>query len=86
MIQLAVANIRDSLILTNGYVVGNILGKDVSEPSIIQTSNQMVLYVDFTKGSLTSDEIKVEFSDDGINWTQSSGDQTDGASDIAFKP
>jgi len=62
-----ISTVRDSLVLTGSYVAGTVVG-----PSDVQTilENQAVLYVSFTKGSLTTAEIKVEFSDDGITYYQ----------------
>lgn len=50
--------IRSAAILTNAYVAGTIL-KDCSG------YDQLTLYVDFTIGSLTDLQVKVEFSVDG---------------------
>ena len=54
--------VRASAVLTNGYVAGTIL--DISE------ANQVVLFMNFTIGSLTSASVKVETSYDGTNYTQ----------------
>ena len=60
--------VRTAAILTNSYVAGTVIGAD----NITQVSleNQLILYVDFTIGSLTTAEIKIEFSADGTNWVQ----------------
>lgn len=55
--------IRSSVILTGSYVASTVLSE-------VHGQNQLVLYVDFTKGSLTTAEIKVEFSTDGTNYYQ----------------
>lgn len=60
-------NIRSAAILTNGYVAGTVLGPTNGNPSAY---NQLIVYVDFTKGSLTSLEIKIEFSHDGTTYRQ----------------
>lgn len=63
--------IRASAILTNSYVAGGIIGGTVTInylPVGIGQKNQLILYVDFTLGSLTTAEIKIEFSNDGIDW------------------
>ncbi len=63
--------IRASAVLTNSYVAGVIIGKDLQPFSGLQNlweNNQLILFVDFTKGSLTSASIQVEFSQDGTNW------------------
>lgn len=67
--------IRDALILTTSYVAGRIIGQVPSDlasnpPDVAYLSgpvglrNQLILYVDFTIGSLTTAEIKVEFNND----------------------
>ena len=72
--------IRDAAILTTGYVAGNVIGavnageKPASGQMLqhfVGTAglfNQIILYVDFTKGSLTTAEILVEFSDNNVDW------------------
>jgi len=55
--------IRPSAILTNSYVAGVTL-------TDLKYKNQLVLFIDFTKGSLTTAEVKIEFSDDGVNFYQ----------------
>ena len=65
--------IREAAVLTNSYVAGNIIG-DASE------YNTLSLEVDFTLGSLTSMEMKVEVSNDGTNWYQQVAESTSGGS------
>jgi len=55
--------IRASAILTNSYVAGTTINNANHE-------DQLIIYVDFTIGSLTSAELKVEFSDDDITYYQ----------------
>lgn len=55
--------IRSAAILTTSYVAGT----DIEE---VYDRNQLIILVDFTKGSLTSAELKIEFSPDGTNWFQ----------------
>lgn len=57
--------VRAADALTTSYVAGTIL--DLSAKY-----NTAVLLVDFTKQSLTTAEVKVEFSPDGTNWYQES--------------
>lgn len=57
--------VRASAITTNAFVAGTVV--DMT-PEI----NQMVLYIDFTIGSLTSMEIKVEFSNNDSAYYQES--------------
>ena len=59
--------IRSAAILTTSYVAGTDLGPTNGRPS---KNNQLIIYADFTIGSLTTAEIKVEFSHDGTNWYQ----------------
>jgi hypothetical protein len=58
--------VRSPAILTDAYVAGTIIGRNTTEPNIITTTNndQLVLLYDFTIGSLTSAEIKVEFANE----------------------
>lgn len=60
--------IRASAVLTNAYVVGTIL--DGPSGVGMHLMNQLMLYINFTIGSLTSASVKVEFSNDyvaGVN-------------------
>lgn len=63
--------IRSSAILTGSYVAGTVLGPTgqgtLGDPV---ENNQLILLVSFTIGSLTSAEIKVEFSDDNTTFYQ----------------
>lgn len=61
--------IRASAVLTNGYVAATVLGA-ATESSQNGLRNQLMLLVDFTLGSLTSAQIKVEFSPDGTDYYQ----------------
>ena len=74
-------NVRSAAILTNSYVAGNVIGSDVGKREIVRGNNQLVLLVDFTKGSLTSAEIKIEYSDDGTNWYQEAFGNLSGSTD-----
>lgn len=58
----AVQTVRSAAILTGSYVSGEVLDSGLR--------NQLVLIISFTKGSLTSAEIKLEFSYDGTNYFQ----------------
>lgn len=49
--------IRPSAVLTTSYVAATLIELD-------QDDQEVVLYVDFTIGSLTTAELKVEFSDE----------------------
>lgn len=55
--------VRSAAILTGSYVAGTVLDST-------HQYNQLVLYVDFTIGSLTSLQVKVEFSADGTAYYQ----------------
>lgn len=60
--------IRSAAILTNGWVAGTVLGPS-NFPRLINKT-KMVVYIDFTKGSLTDGQVKVEFSNDGTDYYQ----------------
>ena len=76
--------VRSAAILTNSYVAGITLGAEttttLSQPN---EYNQLMLYISFTKGSLTSAEIKVEFSTDNSTYYQETGEKIDTATGIA---
>lgn len=61
------AIIRASAVLTTSYVAATVI-------SNAEKCNQLVLYVPFTKGSLTTAELKVEFSDDNLTYFQETSD------------
>jgi len=61
-------SIRAAAILTTSYVAWTVLGQTDSNTN--QELNQLVLYIDFTIWSLTSVELKIEFSDDWVNFYQ----------------
>jgi len=55
--------IRAAAVLTTSYVASDILDG-------VENFRALKLYTDFTKGSLTTVELKIEFSHDGISWYQ----------------
>ena len=55
--------VRADAILTTSYVAG-------IEVVDLEKSNQLMIYLKYTKGSLTSFQLKIEFSDDGSNYYQ----------------
>ena len=55
--------VRSSLILTDTYVAGTVI-------EIPESFNQLNLLVDFTKGDLTTCELKIEYSLDGLGYYQ----------------
>ena len=61
--------IRSALVLTTSYVAASTVQ--------VQGFTQLVLYVNFTKGSLDSGEIKIEFSDDNSTFFQESFEDDD---------
>lgn len=63
--------VRSSAVLTTSYVAGTVLEE-------IHNYNQLVLLVDFTIGSLTSVELKVEYSYDGTTYVQDSNSAVSG--------
>lgn len=64
--------VRASAILTNSYVAGTTI-------SDAHLYSQLVLYINFTIGSLTSSEIKVEFSNDNTTFFQETFSSVSGA-------
>jgi hypothetical protein len=76
--------IRSAAILTNAYVAGTTLGAEttttLSQPN---EYNQLVLLISLTKGSLTSAEVKVEFSPDNTTYYQETAEKVDTATGIA---
>jgi hypothetical protein len=78
--------IRSAAILTNSYVAATTISDDV------ESYNQLILYVAYVKGSLTSLELKVEFSHDGSTFFQdanksvSSGTSTVSVNEYTFAP
>lgn len=75
--------IRSSLILTNSYVAGTVLGLGTLTSGVVNLNNQLILYVQFTLGSLTTGEIKVEFSNDNATWVQETYDDIATSTGIA---
>ena len=68
-------NIRSSAVLTGSYVAATVLGAEAgTTPDTYTTNpneyNQVVLYVDFTIGSLTDMLLNVEFSPDNSSYYQ----------------
>lgn len=69
-LQYTSRQIRTGAILTTSYVSADVLGLD--DNNTAQTLNQSVLLIDLTIWSLTSMELKIEYSDDNINFYQQS--------------
>ena len=59
--------VRTAAILTGSYVAGTVIGTQAVQPAL---ENQLIVCLDFTIGSLTSCEVKVEFSDDDSDYYQ----------------
>jgi len=71
--------VRASTVLTTSYVAGTVIEN-------VQSFDRMYLNAAFTKGSLTSAEIKVEFSWDGKTYFQeTSSSVTSGVSTETLK-
>lgn len=62
----AIYGIRSAAILTNSYVEATTLGPN----ELVEGQNQLEVYVSFTLGSLTSLQIKVEYSANNIDFFQ----------------
>lgn len=69
--------IRAAAVLTDSYVAATVLGDESISPSKVQLYNQLMLDLTIVKGSLTSIEVKVEFSPDNINWYQEGVEEID---------
>lgn len=63
----AIQAVRASAVLTGSYVAGTVISYANLNPAL---RNQLVLLVSFTIGSLTTAEIKVEYSHDGTTYFQ----------------
>ena len=73
----AYVNVRTSAVLTTSYVAGTVIGlnNDVLgtvSPNDINCNhfNQLILECNLTKESLTSVEVKIEYSEDNSVWYQ----------------
>lgn len=71
MIDYNLKIVRADAILTTSYVAGTVL-------TDLENSNQLMLYLKYTKGSLTSFQLKVEFSDDGVTYYQQTAESLSG--------
>lgn len=77
-------NIRSAAILTNSFVAGTIMGGRSDAGYVMANPsnyNQMVVYIDFTIGSLTDGQIKIEYSHDNTNYFQESFSAISGGTD-----
>jgi hypothetical protein len=80
-------NVRAAAILTGSYVAGTVISSTTIPVGYL---NQLMVYVDFTKGSLDSAQLKVEFSPNGVNYYQEtfssvlSGTATESVGEHAF--
>lgn len=60
--------IRSAAILTTSYVAATVIGPQTSESG--SPYNQLILLIDYTKGSSDNLDLKIEFSHDGTNYYQ----------------
>lgn len=67
-LQYTAKSVRPAAILTTSYVAWTVLWDN--DENRIQELNQCVFFIDFTIWSLTSMELKIEFSDDWVNFYQ----------------
>ena len=58
--------VRTAAILTNSYVAGTVIENT-------EQNNQLVMLIQFTIGSLTTGQVKIEFSPDNTTWYQQVG-------------
>jgi len=63
--------IRADAILTTSYVAGTVIDDT-------EKVNQLMVYLKYTKGSLTSFQVKLEFSDDGVTYYQQTAESLSG--------
>ena len=66
--------VRAAAVLTNTYVAGTVIGE-------AQEYNQYAFEIQFTLGSLTSADIKLEFSEDNSTWYQETFSSISGGTD-----
>lgn len=77
--------VRAALILTTSYVAGTTLAD-------LEGFNQLNIFIKYVKGSLTSLQLKIEFSDDGATFYQetfqsiSAGTATETFGEHTFAP
>lgn len=71
--------VRTAAILTNAYVAGTTITGVGGNG--VHLTNQLELYVDFTIGSLTDAQIKIEFSNDNSAYFQESASSISGGTD-----
>lgn len=73
--------VRAAAVLTNSYVAGTVVGAEDAGGDYPHNVNQLIVYVDFTLGSLTSGQVKVEFSHDNVTYYQESFSSISGTTD-----
>lgn len=61
--EYTIKEVRADAILTTGYVAGTVIDD-------CEGHNQLMLFFKYTKGSLTSFQVKVEYSFDGVTFYQ----------------
>lgn len=70
--------VRAAAILTTAYVPGTVITKT-------QEYNQLKLFVDITMGSLTTVELKIEFSDDNSSFYKETDETSSVTSNVDTK-
>lgn len=63
--------LRADAVLTNSYVSSSVV-RGLDDNLDLTWENQVILYIKFTKWSLSSMELKIEFSPDDINYYRES--------------
>lgn len=61
--EYTIKEVRADAILTTGYIAGTVIDN-------CERHNQLMLFLKYTKGSLTSFQVKVEYSYDGVTFYQ----------------
>lgn len=74
MFDYQIRDVRDAAILTSSYVAGTVIEASPEH-------NQLVILLAFTIGSLTSAEVKVEYSHDNSTYYQETASSVSGGTD-----
>ena len=69
--------VRTAAAVTTSYVAGTVIGAETTDKTMTNEYNQLILNIAITKASLTSIELKVEFSPDNTTWYRESHEKLD---------
>jgi len=73
-----IKDVRADAILTTSYVAGTVIGD-------CEKYNQLMLALKYTKGSLTSFQVKIEYSFDGVTFYQQTFTSVSGGTSTGTK-